>query len=424
MTALGTSAPAATRPAGPATVAARAGIGSDTAYGAVVPPPVLSSTFGFAAFGQKRQYDYTRSGNPTRDLLGDTLAELEGGAGGVVTATGMGAVTLVLSLLEPGDRLVVPHDCYGGCWRLFDALAKKHHFVLITADLTDPDQVAAAVAGEPAIVWIETPSNPLLRITDIAAVSAAAHAVGALVVVDNTFLSPALQQPIALGADIVVHSTTKYVNGHSDVVGGAVVSRDPAVHEQLSWWGNALGLTGSPFDSYLTLRGLRTLGARLRVHLENAEAVAYALLGHPAVAAVHWPGLPDHPGHALAARQQQGFGAMLSVDLAGGSAAAEAFVNGLRYFTLAESLGGVESLVAHPATMTHLAMTPEARAAAGIGDGLLRLSVGIEDAVDLVADIEAALTRALSVRLAQGVHAPIRLAQGRLAPSAAAAGRT
>ncbi len=381
-------------PAGPSTVAARAGIGSDTAHGAVVPPPVLSSTFSFAAFGQKRQYDYTRSGNPTRDLLGDTLAELEGGAGGVVTATGMGAVTLVLSLLEPGDRLVVPHDCYGGCWRLFDALARKHHFVLIAADLTDPAQVVAAVDGEPAIVWIETPSNPLLRITDIQAVADAAHAAGALAVVDNTFLSPGLQQPIALGADVVVHSTTKYINGHSDVVGGAVIARDPELHERLSWWGNALGLTGSPFDSYLTLRGLRTLGARLRVHLENAEAIADTLVGHPAVAAVHWPGLADHPGHAIAARQQQGFGAMLSVDLVGGEAAAEAFVNGLRYFTLAESLGGVESLVAHPATMTHLAMSPQARFDAGIGNGLLRLSVGIEDTADLVADIEAALQRA------------------------------
>ena len=212
--------------AAPATVAARAGIGTDPAYGAVVPSPVLSSTFSFAGFGQKRQYDYTRSGNPTRDLLGSTLAELEGGAGGVVTATGMGAVTLVLALLEPGDRLVVPHDCYGGCWRLFDALARKHHFELVTADLTDAAQVAAALASEPAMVWIETPSNPLLRITDIEAVASAAHAAGALVVVDNTFLSPALQQPIALGADVVVHSTTKYINGHSDVVGGAVVARE------------------------------------------------------------------------------------------------------------------------------------------------------------------------------------------------------
>jgi len=377
-----------------ATLAVRAGIDSDTAYGAVVPPLVLSTNFSFAGFNEKRRYDYTRSGNPTRDQLGEALAELEGGAGGVVTATGMAAITLVLALLEPGDTLVVPHDCYGGSWRLFNALARKNHFSLITTDLTDPRALAAALAQSPKIVWIETPSNPLLRITDLRFVAEAAHRVGALVVADNTFLSPALQTPIALGADLVVHSTTKYINGHSDVVGGAVVAKDPALHEQLTWWANALGLTGSPFDSFLTLRGLRTLDARLRVHQENAAALAELLDAHPAVAAVHYPGLAGHPGHALAARQQRGFGAMLSVELDGGVPAVRAFLDGLRCFTLAESLGGVESLVAHPATMTHAAMSAEARLAAGIGDGLLRLSVGIEALPDLVADLEAALIRA------------------------------
>src|SRR5207342_1347418 len=242
----------------------------------------------------------------------DALAELEGGAGGVVTATGMAAVTLVLALLDPGDTLVVPHDCYGGSWRLFNALAKKNHFQLITADLTDPRALATALAANPRIVWIETPSNPLLRITDIRFVAEAAHRVGALVVADNTFLSPALQTPIALGADLVVHSTTKYINGHSDVVGGAVVANTKELHEPLVWWANALGLTGSPFDSFLTLRGLRTLDARLRVHQENTSAIAELLEQHPAVRAVHYPGLLSHPGHALAARQQRGFGAMLS----------------------------------------------------------------------------------------------------------------
>jgi cystathionine gamma-synthase len=396
----------------PATLAVRAGIDTDTAFGAVVPPIVLSSNFSFAGFNEKRQYDYTRSGNPTRDLLAEALAELEGGAGSVVTATGMAAVTLVLALLEPTDALVVPHDCYGGSWRLFNALAKKGQFRLLTIDFTDPRALAAALAESPRIVWIETPSNPLLRITDIRFVADAAHRAGALVVADNTFLSPALQTPIALGADLVVHSKTKYINGHSDVVGGAVVAKTTELHQQLVWWANALGLTGSPFDSFLTLRGLRTLDARLRVHQENAAALAELLAAHPAVSAVHYPGLPTHPGHALAARQQAGFGAMLSVEIAGGIPAVRAFLDGLRYFTLAESLGGVESLVAHPATMTHAAMSPEARAAAGIGDGLLRLSVGIEATDDLVADLRDALARAAAIpapsaaaKRAEGTHA-------------------
>ena len=380
----------------PATRAVRAGIDRDTAFGAVTPPLVLSSNFSFAGFNEKRTYDYTRSGNPTRDLLGEALAELEGGAGGVITATGMAAITLVLhALLRPGDVLVVPHDCYGGSWRLFNALAAKGAFELLTCDLTDPQAVAAALARRPALVWIETPSNPLLRITDLRFVVGAAQAAGARAVVDNTFLSPALQRPIAdFGADVVVHSTTKYINGHSDVVGGAAVARDAEVHAQLTWWANALGLTGAPFDSFLTLRGLRTLDARLRVHQENTQALVALLDGHPAVRALHWPGLATHPGHALAARQQHGFGAMLSVELEGGEAAVRAFLDGLRWFTLAESLGGVESLVAHPATMTHAAMSAEARAQAGISDGLLRLSVGIEHADDLVADLTDALARA------------------------------
>lgn len=381
----------------PTTAAVRAGIDRDTAYGAVTPPIVLSSNFSFAGFNDKRTYDYTRSGNPTRDLLAEALAELEGGDSAVVTATGMGAITLVLhACLKPGDTLVVPHDAYGGSWRLFNALAAKGAFNLLTVDLTDPRALADALAAKPAVVWIETPSNPLLRVTDLRFVIEAAQANGALAVVDNTFLSPVLQRPIEFGADVVVHSTTKYINGHSDVIGGAVIARDAALGGQLAWWGNCLGLTGSPFDSFLTLRGLRTLDARLRVHQENTLALVELLESHPAVEAIHYPGRPEHPGHALAARQQKGFGAMLSVDIKGGEAAVRAFVDGLESFTLAESLGGVESLVAHPATMTHAAMSPEARAAAGIGDGLLRLSVGIEHADDLLADIGAALDRALA----------------------------
>ena len=307
----------------------------------------------------------------------------------------MAAVALVLqATLQPGDRLVVPHDAYGGSWRLFDALARRGHFELAIADLTDPHALATALQAPTTALWIETPSNPLLRITDLRHAVAAAHAAGALAVVDNTFLSPALQRPIDFGADVVVHSTTKYINGHSDVVGGAVVAREEALHETLGWWANCLGLAGAPFDAFLTLRGLRTLDARMRVHEANAAAIAARLDAHPAVRAVHWPGLPCHPGHALAARQQHGFGAMLSIELHGGVDAVRAFLDGLRWFTLAESLGGVESLVAHPATMTHAAMSADARRVAGIGDGLLRLSVGIEDADDLLADLDAALQRA------------------------------
>jgi cystathionine gamma-synthase len=312
----------------------------------------------------------------------------------------MSAITLVLNaLLQPGDRLVVPHDAYGGSWRLFNALAAKGHFDLITADLTDPRSLADALAQSPKLVLIETPSNPLLRITDLRFVIDAAHKAGAITVVDNTFLSPALQRPIEFGADLVIHSTTKYINGHSDVVGGAVIARSAETHQQLVWWANALGLTGSPFDSFLTLRGLRTLDARLRVHQENADAIVALLDEHSAVAKVYFPGLASHPGHAVAARQQRGFGAMISFELYGADAAEQeqavrAFVDGLRYFTLAESLGGVESLVAHPASMTHAAMSAEARAKAGITNGLLRLSVGIESADDLLADLAAGLARA------------------------------
>ncbi|GLQ89291.1 cystathionine gamma-synthase [Dyella flagellata] len=379
------------------TRAVRAGIESDTQHGAVVPALHLSTNYSFTGLGGKRAYDYSRSGNPTRDLLGNALAELEQGAGAVITASGMAAVALALELVPAGATVLAAHDCYGGTWRLLDAWAKKGRFSVRFADLTDNHALAEGLALKPALVWVETPSNPLLRITDIRHVAQAAHAVGALVVVDNTFLSPALQQPLALGADVVVHSTTKYINGHSDVVGGAVVARDAAVAEQLKWWGNCNGLTGAPFDSFLTLRGLRTLGVRLRQHQENAQRIAAHLDQHDAVRKVYYPGLQQHVGHALAARQQQGFGGMLSFELHGDVAQIEAFVDGLGYFSLAESLGGVESLVAHPASMTHAAMAPEARHAAGIADTLLRLSIGIEDGDDLLRDLEAGLQRARAV---------------------------
>ena len=377
----------------PATRAVRAGVDRDPSFGAVMPPLVLSTNFSFAGFGEKRRYDYSRSGNPTRDTLAGALADLEGAAGAVITATGMAAITLVAALLEPGDLLVAPHDCYGGTWRLFDAQANRGLYRVAFVDFHDPLALAAALAEKPRLVWIETPSNPLLRIVDIRHIVESAHAVGALAVVDNTFLSPILQRPFDFHADIVVHSTTKYINGHSDVVGGAVLWREAALGEKLAWWCNCLGVAGAPFDSYLTLRGLRTLKARLTVHEANARALADLLDRHVATRVVHYPGLPSHPGHALARRQQSGFGAMLSFELEGGEAAARIFVEDLEYFTLAESLGGVESLICHPAGMTHAAMSAEARRRAGIADGLLRISVGIEDQADLLGDIQAALDR-------------------------------
>jgi len=381
-----------------ATIAARAGVDNDAAHGAVMPPLYLSSNYSFAGFAQKRRYDYTRSGNPTRDSLSGALAELEGGAGGVVTASGMAAITLLTAQLKPSELLLAPHDCYGGSYRLFKAQAERGLYHVEFVDFGDKAALAAALARKPKIVWIETPSNPLLRITDIAATARLARAVDALVVVDNTFLSPALQQPLALGADLVVHSTTKYLNGHSDVVGGAVIWADAALGEQLAWWCNCLGLAGAPFDSFLTLRGLRTLQPRLAVHQANATAIAELLVTHPAVEKVYFPGLSTHPGHTLARRQQSGFGAMLSFDVGGGEEGAAAFVEGLQCFTLAESLGGVESLVAHPATMTHASMDAAARHRAGIGDGLLRLSVGIEAEEDLIEDLTLALDRAETVQ--------------------------
>jgi cystathionine gamma-synthase len=361
-----------------------------------MPPLHLSVNFSFAGYGQKRRYDYTRSGNPTRDLLAGALAELEGGAGCVVTASGMAAVSLLLQLLQPGDRLVVPHDCYSGSYRLFTAWARKQHFELEVVDMTDLAALDAALARRPKLVWLETPSNPLLRITDIAEVARRCHTAGSLMVVDNTFLSAAWQQPLRLGADFVLYSTTKYINGHSDVVGGALICADAALHEQLGWWANCLGLTGAPFDSYLTLRGLRSLPARLRVHEENAAAAVELLARQPGVRRVHYPGLASHPGHAIAARQQSSFGALVSFELEGGEPAVRRFVSGLRCITLAESLGGVETLVAHPASMTHAAMDPEARQRAGIGDSLLRLSVGIEAASDLLDDLRDACERSLA----------------------------
>jgi cystathionine gamma-synthase len=364
----------------------------------VVPPIYLSSNFAFQGYRKPRQYDYTRSGNPTRDQLADALADLEGGAGAIVTCTGLAAITLILAGLPAGARVLAPYDCYGGTYRLLKALHAKGNLFVDFVDQSDAAELRAALQAKPALVWIETPSNPLLRVVDIRAVTTAAHEAGALAAVDNTFLSPIWQQPLSLGADFVMHSTTKYLNGHSDVVGGAVIAATQELHAGLGWWANAIGVTGAPFDSFLTLRGVRSLHARMRVHAENTACIVDFLVQHPQVRRVYYPGLADTPGHEIARRQQSGFGAMLSFELAGGDAALEAFLSGLQCFTLAESLGGVESLIAHPASMTHAGMEESARLRAGIGPELLRVSVGIEHAADLVADLQAGFARAATVQ--------------------------
>ena len=377
--------------ADPATIAAAFGVAADIAHGAVAPPLYMSSTYEFAGYDQPRFYDYGRGGNPTRDLLGEALAELECGTGAVITSSGMAAIDLLVGRLQPDDLILAPHDCYGGTMRLLKARSERGHCSVRFVDQSDDAAFAAGLEEVPALVLIETPSNPLMRVVDIAALSAKAKEAGAAVAVDNTFLSPAIQKPLSLGADYVLHSTTKYLNGHSDVIGGAVVAADRADVQDLRHWANVVGSAGAPFDSWLTLRGLRTLFARLQIQQSNAMAIARWLDRHPAVDKVHYPGLPDHPGHAIASRQQNGFGAMLSFELAGGVEAVCRLVAGVRCFTLAESLGGVESLVAHPATMTHADMGDEARAVAGINDSLLRLSIGLEAEQDLIAGLECGL---------------------------------
>ncbi len=391
------------------TAAVRAGINQDNQHGAVMPPIYLSSNYSFAGLGGKREYDYSRSGNPTRDVLAGAIADLEDGTGAVITNTGMAAVTLVTMLLKADETIIAPHNCYGGCYRAFSSLSEAGHFKTEFVDFTDLDKVRqACLQHHPKIIWVETPSNPLLRITDIRAMAELARECGALLVADNTFLTPLLQQPLALGADIVVHSTTKYINGHSDVVGGAVVAKTPALLEELSWWANCVGSTASPYDCSQTMRGLRTLHARLRCHEENTQAIVRVLSSSAAVKCVHYPGLTSHPDHHLARAQQSGFGGIVSFELEGGEAELRKFLDDLNCFTLAESLGGVESLVSHPASMTHAAMSEAAQLEAGIGPTLLRLSVGIEYLADLVSDVSAALervSRATGSRLEMTTHA-------------------
>ncbi len=368
----------------------RAGVGTDPAYKSIIPPLYLSSTFEIDGLKNRGTYEYSRTKNPTRDELATALAALEGGIDCAVTSSGMAALTLILHLLEPQDTIFAPYDCYGRSYWLLRALAQKQHFKLKFIDMYDEAALDSAFAQDaPRMVLIESPSNPVMRIADIADIAQRTHKNGGLVVCDNTFLSPMLQQPFTHGADIVYHSTTKFLNGHSDVVGGAVIVKDSEeIAADLHLWNNSLGTIGAPFDAYMTLRGLRTLEVRVHRAQDNAMRIADFLDGHAQVSRVYYPGLERHTDHAIAKRQQDGFGAMISFELDGD---VNAFLKHLEIFSLAQSLGGTESLINHPASMTHVSMGAEARAKAGVTDTLLRLSVGIEHVDDLLEDLSNAL---------------------------------
>jgi cystathionine gamma-synthase len=367
------------------------GVDKDTAYNSIMTPIYQTSTFRFEDIGITRGYDYTRTSNPTRKALEENIASLEGGAGAIAVATGMAAITTTLHLFQSGDHIICTHDCYGGTDRLLRLYQDRFNVKVTHVNLQNIENLQAAFLPNTKAVWIETPSNPLLNILDISAISRIAHEHGALSIVDNTFLSPVNQRPFELDADIIVHSTTKYLNGHSDVVGGAVIAKEQSVADRLQYLCNALGQGASPFDCWLVLRGIKTLIPRMRLHEENASAVAQFLVGHPAVKQVYYPGLSTHPNHDIACRQQQGFGGMVSFKVSGGLAEVNHVLRSVKVFALAESLGGVESLIDHPQTMTHASMDPALRQQAGITEDLIRLSVGLEDIEDILEDLRNAL---------------------------------
>lgn len=371
-----------------ATLCANAQIGTDTAYNAVIPPLYLSSTYKFDGLDKIGRYDYGRSGNPNRDGLAEAVARLEGGAGGVVTSSGMAAIDVVLNFVEPGATVIAPHDCYGGTHRLLMARQKQGRFNVEFIDQSNHGAVASALKKNPGLLLIETPSNPVMRVVDISALCKLAHDAGTIAVCDNTFLSPARQLPFSLGADFVIHSATKYINGHSDVVGGVALARTQSDVEELQWWANCTGVTGAPFDSYLTLRGLRTLNARMDVQEANTKKIADFLEGVPSVSRVYYPGLKSDPGYILAQKQQSGPGAMLSFEIDANRDKIAKFLSGAALFQLAESLGGTESLICHPSSMTHRAMDDKAQKFAGIHEGLIRVSVGLEDSSDQLAELK------------------------------------
>jgi cystathionine gamma-lyase len=356
-------------------------------------PVYLTSTYVQSSPGVHRGYEYSRSHNPTRKAYEDCVASLENGTHGYAFASGLAASMIVMQLINAKDHVVAGDDMYGGTFRLFDKVLKPNGYDFSYADLTNPDNLDAALKPNTKMLWLETPTNPMLKLVDIAALSKKAHAKGILVVVDNTFMSPYFQRPLDLGADIVVHSSTKFINGHSDVVGGVAVVKDKALAERLFFFSNAIGPIASPFDSFLAMRSLKTLPIRMKAHAENAMAIAERFANHPKLAKCIYPGLKNHPQHELAKRQMSGFGGIVTLVLKGEMAQSRTFLESVRLFSLAESLGGVESLVNHPAIMTHASVPPETRQALGITDALVRLSVGIESARDLIADLEQALAK-------------------------------
>jgi len=367
------------------------GVDKDSAYKSCITPIYPTSTFAWDDLQTNRGYDYTRSGNPTRKALEENITSLEGGIDCKATSTGMSAITAAVHLFQPGDHIIAGHDIYGGTYRLFADVYSKWGFKFSFVNMGDPENVRKEITPATKGIWIETPSNPLLNLVDLAAISKIAREAGVITIADNTFMSPYLQRPFEFGVDVVIHSTTKYLNGHSDVVGGCVVTRHTSQAERIAYIVNALGVACSPFDAWLVLRGVKTLGPRMQAHERGAQTVAKMLSEHPAVERVYYPGLPSHPHHELAKRQQKGFGGMVSFDVRGGRAAAERVLYGTKLFQLAESLGGIESLMAFPVTMSHASMSAEARLAAGITDKTIRLSVGIEHPNDLVADLHKAL---------------------------------
>jgi cystathionine gamma-synthase/cystathionine gamma-lyase len=374
------------------TLAIHAGQEPDPTHAAVMQPIVLSSTFAQSEPGKPKRYEYSRSGNPTREALERCLAALEGGTHGFAFASGSAATLTLLNVLRPGDHVVSGDDVYGGTFRLFDKVIKPMGVDATFIDMRDLDRVASAIGKKTRLIWMETPTNPMLKVFDIGKIAALAKTHGIPLVVDNTFASPVLQRPLELGATVVMHSTTKYVNGHSDVVGGALVTSDDVLAERIGFLQNAIGAVPSPMDCYLVLRGIKTLPIRMRQHSATAALLAPRLEAHPRVKRVHYPGLASHPDHALATRQMAASGGMISIELEGGLAEARRFLSALRIFTLAESLGGVESLAEHPAIMTHASIPEELRRGLGISDGLVRLSVGLEAAEDLWRDLEQALS--------------------------------
>lgn len=376
-----------------ATKAIHSEISPEPATGAVTPPIYMTSTYAQNAPNEHQGYDYTRAGNPNFTNLERTLAALDDAPFATVYAAGLGAITAVMTTLKPGDLVLSGNDLYGGTFRLFDRVFRQYGIRLQVVDTTDLIAVAEAMQAQPKMVYLETPSNPLLRISDISAISEMAHQIGATVVVDNTFSTPYFQKPLAEGADVVIYSTTKYLGGHSDLVGGAAVTHDAALHEQLQFARMAIGMNPSPFDCWLTSRGIKTLAVRMERHAQNALAIANYLEQHSKAAQVYYPGLTSHPQHELADRQMSGFSGIVSVEFALSLEQTKKLISSFSIFTLAESLGGVESLVDHPATMTHASIPKEQRDRIGLRDGLVRLSVGVEDAQDLIADLDTQLAR-------------------------------